>query len=99
MKIIMYHYIQEFNKDLPFFSFLHINDFKKQLDYFQSKYYFPSYNEFKKYLNNEIDLSENSIVLTFDDGLKCHYEYVLPELKKRNLWGIFYITAAPYLKK
>ena len=85
MKIVTYHYIQEYSKQLPFFNFLHINDFKKQLDYFQNNYIFPSYIEFKKYLNGDIDLPENSIILTFDDGLKCHYEYVLPELKKRNL--------------
>ncbi|MGK4569284.1 polysaccharide deacetylase family protein [Flavobacterium sp. 3HN19-14] len=36
------------------------------------------------------------MVLTFDDGLICHYNYVLPVLKKRNLWGIFYIPTQPF---
>jgi peptidoglycan/xylan/chitin deacetylase (PgdA/CDA1 family) len=36
------------------------------------------------------------MILTFDDGLKCHYDYAYKELKKRNLWGIFYVSTAPY---
>ena len=99
MKIIMYHYIQEYNNSLPYFNFLSINNFKNQLDYFQNNYYFPTYDEFLSYINKEIQLPNNSIVLTFDDGLKCHYEYVLPELKIRKLWGIFYIPTGQYTNK
>ena len=45
MKAIMYHYVREFNKNLPNFRFLHINDFKKQLDFFEKKYGFVSKDE------------------------------------------------------
>ena len=66
MKIIMYHYIQEYNNSLPYFNFLSINNFKNQLDYFQNNYYFPTYDEFLSYINKEIQLPNNSIVLTFE---------------------------------
>ena len=45
----------------------------------------------------KIKLPSNSIILTFDDGLSCHYTYVFPELLKRNLWGIFFINSLPYI--
>ena len=93
----MYHYIQEFNSKIPYMNFLQINDFRKQLDYFQNNFYFVSKKEFLNNINNLTDLPENSIVLTFDDGLKCHYEYVFKELKSRNLWGIFFISTKPYV--
>jgi len=37
-------------------------------------------------------------VLTFYDALKCHFKDVYPILKKRNLWGIFYIPTQPYVE-
>ena len=94
----MYHYIRKKNEELPFFKFLNIQNFKKQLDYFDEKNSFMTKDEFyeviidKKYLNNKI-------ILTFDDGLIDHYDYVLPELKKRNLWGMFFIPSGQYKKK
>ena len=94
----MYHYVREHNIDLPHFNFLHINDFKKQLDHFQANYNFLSKDEFISSINKQ-ETPKNSIVLTFDDGLRDHYKYVLPELKKRRLWGIFYIPTLPYTKQ
>ena len=29
--------------------------------------------------------------MTFDDGVMDHFQYVYPTLKRRNLWGIFYV--------
>jgi hypothetical protein len=36
----------------------------------------------------------NPCLLTFDDGLKDHREYVMPELLKRGLSGCFFIPSA-----
>ena len=33
-----------------------------------------------------------SVVLTFDDGYKCHYDIVYPILKKEKISGAFYPT-------
>ena len=91
----MYHYMGSHNATLPYFRYMHINDFEKQLDYFGENYRFISKNEFKEsiFLAKPID---DGIILTFDDGFKDHYQNVLTELKKRNIWGIFYIPTAPY---
>ena len=32
---------------------------------------------------------KKNLILTFDDGLKCHYKFVLPVLKKFKVNGIF----------
>ena len=42
MRAIMYHYIREFDPSLPNFKFLDINDFKKQLDWFENTFGFVS---------------------------------------------------------
>ena len=104
----MYHYVREHNDKLPYFKYLHIDNFFKQLDYFGDKYVFINKDEFCQYftphqsrLSNTISPAskelENKIILTFDDGLKDHYKYVFPELKKRKIWGIFYVPFKPYI--
>lgn len=95
MKAIMYHYVRPYNEKLPYFKNLHIDDFKKQLDFFEKEYGFVSKEDFVNSFN--CDFKSKGVVLTFDDGLKCHYEYVYKELIKRNLWGIFYIPTQAYV--
>ena len=94
MKAIMYHYVRPFNQEYPNFNNLHIDDFIKQLDFFEKEYGFVSQEEFLNCFKT--GYPTKGVVLTFDDGLNCHYHHVFKELKKRNLWGIFYIPTQPY---
>ncbi len=98
VKAIMYHYVREEDNESPYFIYLHAKDFEKQIDYLKSKYKILNKNEFEYCLNTSTTI-KNGIVLTFDDGFSDHYNYVYPILKKRNLWGIFYIPTKPYVNK
>jgi len=89
----MYHYVMPRDKKIPNLHRLDIDSFKKQLDYFKSNYGFIDKGEFINSIRNKE--KSNGVVLTFDDGLICHYKYVFKELKKRGLWGIFYIPTFP----
>ena len=91
----MYHYVRPHDPELPYFRYLHIDDFVKQLEYFGNEYGFIGKEDFRECLSS--GEPKNGVVLTFDDGLKDHYKYVWPELLKRNLWGIFYIPTSPFL--
>lgn len=42
--------------------------------------------------------AEGKVILTFDDAMSCHYDYVYKVLSRRNLWGIFYVPTQPYQK-
>jgi peptidoglycan/xylan/chitin deacetylase (PgdA/CDA1 family) len=94
MKIIMYHYVRPNSSDYPFFKNLDLKSFSNQLDYFESKYSFMTKEDYFKSMKTGIP--KKGIVLTFDDGFKDHFQYVLPELTRRGLWGIFYIPTAQY---
>ena len=97
MKAIMYHYVQEFDNNLPNFRYLDINNFKKQLDFFEKNFGFVSRKEWNDILfKKKIGDHKGKVILTFDDALRCHFEYIYPELKKRGLWGIFYVPTNPY---
>ncbi len=94
MKSFMYHYVRCGSADLPWFRYLHVQDFKKQLDVFQGVYDFVSVERFMEAFQKGQSIP-NSAVLTFDDGLKDHYA-VAQELQRRGLWGVFYIPTGPY---
>ena len=93
----MYHYVREYDSSYPNFRFLDIKNFCKQLDYLDNKFGFVEKDEWLLYTNSGIlPKQSGKVVLTFDDTMRCHYDYVLPELKKRGLWGIFYVPTLPY---
>ncbi len=93
----MYHYVTEYNEMFPNLRFLNFNNFVKQLDYFESRYGFITFDEWEDFIfNGKSPEKKGKIILTFDDALSCHYDYVFKELNKRNLWGLFYIPTNPY---
>ena len=94
MKSIMYHYVRPYDPKLPDLKHLHFDDFKLQLDFFESTYGFVTKEEFQNSLTT--GKPSQGVILTFDDGLSCHYDFVFKELKSRNLWGIFYVPTKVY---
>ena len=38
MRIATYHYVRPADPDLPFFRYLHLEDFRAQLDFFRRRY-------------------------------------------------------------
>lgn len=97
MKAIMYHYVRESDSEFPNFKFLHVEDFRRQLDYFAEQFGFVSKDDFIESLST--GEPKPGVVLTFDDAFNDHFSFVLPELKKRGLWGIFYVPTAPFVKQ
>ncbi len=91
----MYHYVRHSNPDLPFFRYLSVDNFNLQLDWLTDNYHFPSKKDFLASLTS--GRAWKGIILTFDDGFSDHYDFVLPALKERGLWGIFFISTSPYI--
>lgn len=90
----MYHYVRPTDDCLPYFQALHLDDFCAQLDYFRETGGFVSRDELMDALNGG-PLPEG-YVLTFDDGVSDHYSHVFPELRRRGLFGIFYVPTGQY---
>jgi peptidoglycan/xylan/chitin deacetylase (PgdA/CDA1 family) len=97
---VMYHYVRDNEKEnTPNLNSLDINNFKKQLDWLEDNFEPMSFVEYDKCVKENSKFPDNKFLLTFDDGLKDHFTYVYPELKKRELWGQFYINSQVYLEK
>lgn len=98
MKAIMYHYVRNSDKNFPYFRYLSVENFCKQLDFFEKTFGFVKREDF---LNLAHDTSsfenlKNKILLTFDDGFIDHYSFVLPELLKRKIFGLFFVPTGVY---
>lgn len=95
MKAIMYHYVRPEPKGLPYSRYLHLDDFRSQLDLFEREHGFLSREEFLHALKTG-EPAGPGVILTFDDAFADHFDYVFPELRRRGLWGIFYIPTGMY---
>lgn len=91
---VMYHYVRPDSGGMPWFRYLSLADFRKQLDLFEARYGFVTPDAFEAALAS--GRPADGVVLTFDDALKDHHAHVLPELKARGLWGIFYVPTGAY---
>src|SRR3954464_15458059 len=94
MKAILYHYVRPGPLGWQRLKYLHLDNFRRQLDWLAENVGFLPRQEF---LNSVANCQPgNGAVLTFDDGFSDHYRYVLPELVSRKLWAIFYIPTGVY---
>lgn len=101
MKVIMYHYVRTSNKRFPYFRYLSLENFCKQLDYFKEKFGFVTYDDFMELTQNiaYFEKLKNKVLLSFDDGFIDHYISVLPELLKRDTFGLFFIPTGIYQRQ
>ena len=100
--VVMYHYIRDLkNSRYPNIKGLDIEKFKKQIKFFKENYNFVRIEDLIEYYKNpkEKGLPDKAILLTFDDGYKDHYTYVLPVLLENNSQGSFYIPTKCFQDK
>ena len=89
--IVMFHYVRNIKKSkYPNLKGLEFTDFKKQIFFFKKKFNLLSNSQFIEILNSRKIPKKKSILLTFDDGYRDHFEYVFPFLKKQNVSAVFY---------
>ena len=100
--VVMYHYIRDLkNSRYPNIKGMDIKNFKKQIKFFKENYNFIKIEDLIEYYEkpDKKMLPEKAILLTFDDGYKDHYTYVLPILLENNIQGSFYIPTKCFQDK
>ncbi len=89
--VIMYHYVRPIKKSkFKNLKGLEYDLFKEQICYLKSKFNILDVNDFYEILRTKKIPKKPSILLTFDDGYKDHYDYVYPYLFKNKISGVFY---------
>lgn len=95
LSIIMYHYVRPLkDSEYPGIKGLELQKFKRQLDYVEENYNVITSDELISSASIEgYKLTKSACLLTFDDGYKDHFDYVLPELLDRGWQGSFFPPA------
>ncbi|MCH4823802.1 polysaccharide deacetylase family protein [Gramella lutea] len=69
------------------------NEFEKQVKFLKENYHLITISDLRKSLDNQLELPENSLLITFDDGDITVYENGFPVLRKLKVpAAIFIIT-------
>ena len=97
ISVIMYHYVREIKKSrFPNLKGLELNKFRKQINYFSKYFNILSYQDFIEIIQSKKIPKKPSVLLTFDDGYKDHYNYVYPLLLKKKNKRRFLPTSKSY---
>ena len=91
---VNYHYVRPIkNSRYPNLKGLEIKELKNKIKYLKKKYNIISGNDLIDRIIYKQKLPKRSCLLTFDDGYKDHYKYVMPELIKNKISGFFFPSA------
>jgi len=91
LTIVGYHYIRELERNpFPRLKALELEKFAGQLDYIDKHYPVVSQQDVARAACGTHQLPANAIWLTFDDGLRDHWEFVFPRLRAREMTASFF---------
>lgn len=90
----MYHYVRDLQHSrFPEIKGLDIRLFEEQIAYLKKHYNFISMEMLVDAVENNTELPEKAVLLTFDDAYSDHYRYVLPVLIDNGIKGSFFPPA------
>lgn len=91
---VNYHYVRPIkNSRFSNLKGLEVMEFVKQINYLKRNYNIISGNDLINTILHKDKLPKKACLLTFDDGYKDHYRYVMPELLKKKITGCFFPSA------
>ncbi len=99
LAVLMYHYFYdeakgETGKNA---NWMEISKFEDQLSYLkENNYYYPTWQEVADFVDGKIDLPENSVVITMDDGHKSVYNLAIPLLDEYNIPATAFIITKSF---
>ncbi len=92
--IIMYHGLTDQDDQLENYhgKHLHIQTFKKHLEYLKKYYSIIPLDTFVEHVLTKTTLPKNAVVLTFDDGYESNFTLGFPLLKEFNAPATIFLT-------
>ncbi len=91
LSIVMYHYVRDMkNSRYPAIKGCDVNLFKEQIGFLKKHYSFVTVEQVLDAYYRGSNLPKKSVLLTFDDAYKDHFEYVFPILEHEHIQGAFY---------
>lgn len=92
-KVLMYHRIVDDPWLARNWKFcLHVDEFHRQIKLIERMNYTPiTFEGYRLFLANKLQLPQKPVILTFDDGYLDTYRLACPLLKKYGMRGVFFV--------
>jgi peptidoglycan/xylan/chitin deacetylase (PgdA/CDA1 family) len=94
--LVMYHYVRDPDPRHPGVAAITLDDFEGQVDHLL-RHYEPLEPDALLAAAREGTPIPDGFVLTFDDGVRDHYDNAAPVLERHGIHGIFAPIGLPYL--
>ena len=92
LHVVMYHYVRDLpNTRFPRLKAMLAGDFREQVDRLAGTHEMCGLDAAIDYLEGRYHPKRPLCLLTFDDGVKDHYEVVTAELSQRKIPGLFFL--------
>lgn len=99
LAVLMYHYFydESAGEKAKNSNWMSISKFEEQLKYLkENDYYYPTWQEVADFVDGKIDLPENSIVITMDDGHKSVFNLAIPMLDKYGIPATAFVITSKF---
>lgn len=90
---VMYHYVREPGGRFGRMNYMRRDDFVAQIDALSAEFEMATLETALAYMNGEYYPSRDLCLLTFDDGVKDHFD-VAEILAERGLQGVFFVVTS-----
>lgn len=91
LTVVMYHYVRDLkNSRFPEIKGCDVRLFKEQVLYIKKHYTPVTVEQVIDAKENDIQLPDHAILLTFDDAYADHFTYAFPILEHEHIQGVFF---------
>ena len=94
--LVMYHYVRDPDPRHPGIAAITLDDFEGQVEHLL-RHYEPLEPDSLLAAARDGSPIPDGFVLTFDDGVRDHYDNAAPVLERHGIHGIFAPIGLPYL--
>ena len=92
LHVVMYHYVRDLaNTRFPRLKAMQADDFREQVHMLAGTHEMCGLEAAMDYLAGRYQPKRPLCLLTFDDGVKDHFDVVTAELSKRKIPGLFFL--------
>ena len=95
LHVIAYHYVRDLTRSrFPRLKAMDAADFRCQVDELQERFEFATLESALAFLAGDYRPRRDLCLLTFDDGVRDHWEEVFPYLNARSIQGVFFLVTS-----
>lgn len=95
--IVMYHYTRDLSHSrYPNIKGIDLQQFKSQIKFLHNNFNIIRMEDVIESINRGVELPQNALLLTFDDGYVDNYLYAFPILEQFNIQGSFFIPGKTF---